>query len=221
MSKPSIQAVLFDLDGVLVDTPRYHAIAWQTVLSSLGGSITEEMVFLNEGRKAEEILIQLLNEVGLSPSAADLDLLVEKKREYFRRIAKVHFYPHTLDVIRKLKSWGMQLAIVSGCAKSSMQNVLTESQKNMFDLIQTSDDVPKAKPNPEPYDLARKKLKIKREACLAVENAPLGITSAKRAGMMCVAVESTLGREYLKEADYVIPNIGALLALPVFNHKTH
>lgn len=214
-----MQAILFDLDGVLVDTLHYHYLAWRKMFSELGGVVSEHTVLLHEGRNSREILPILIKESGVSVPPEEFDDFIERKRAYYRQIVKVRFYDGAVDVLNKLKSKGLRLAVVTACAQKTMEKSLNEEQRSIFDLIQTGDDVARAKPNPDPYDLARKKLGLAKEECLVVENAPLGITAAKRAGMKCVAVETTLAREYLEEADYVISNIRELLELPVLNHN--
>ena len=106
------------------------------------------------------------------------------------------------------------MAIVTACAQKTMQKSLDEEYRNLFDLIQTGDDVPRAKPNSDPNDLARRKLGLKPEECVVVENAPLGIESAKAAGIYCIAVETTLPRRYLEGADWYISEIRELVQVP-------
>ncbi|MGE5437612.1 MAG: HAD family hydrolase, partial [Syntrophothermus sp.] len=76
-----------------------------------------------------------------------------------------------------------------------------------FDVIVSGEDVHKAKPNPDPYLTAQKELGMAINECVVIENAPLGIESAKAAGMICIAIESTLGKEYLQKADFLINTI--------------
>lgn len=214
-----MRAVFFDLDGVLVDTSYYHYLAWKKVFDELGGVVSEETVFLQEGRNSREILPILIEESGVSLPAEEFDDFIERKRVYYQQIVNIKFYDGVTDVLRRLKSENFRLGVVTASARKTMERSLSEDQRSMFDLIQTGDDVVKSKPSPEPYDLARKKLGLERKDCLVVENAPLGITSAKRAGMKCVAVQTTLRKEFLKDADYIISNIKELLKLPIINHK--
>ncbi len=200
-----VKAVLFDLDGVLVDTLHYHYLGWQKMFSDLGAKISEHTVLLHEGRNSREILPILLDEANVVVPALEHDKFIEGKRSHYRKI---------VDVSR-LKASGLKVAIVTACSQKTMESSLSKEHRKLFDLIQTGDDVPRAKPNPDPYDLARKKLGFKKNECIIVENAPLGIESAKAAGMTCVAVETTLGAEYLGEADYIVSDIKEILELPV------
>jgi beta-phosphoglucomutase len=214
-SERTIKAILFDLDGVIVDTLHYHYLAWKEIFSNLGGMISERTVLLHEGRNSKEILPILLKEANVLATPQQYEEIIEKKRAYYRKIVKVHFYDGVVDFLKKLKDLGYLLVVVTACAQKTMKTSLNENERALFDFIQTGDDVPRAKPNPDPYDIARKKLGLEKHECLVVENAPLGIESAKRAGLFCVAVETTLSREYLKDADVILDDIRKLIDLPI------
>ena len=192
-----VKAILFDLDGVLVDTLHYHYLAWQKMFADRGGTISEHTVLVHEGRNSYEILPILMKEAGIFIPQEEYDNFIDEKRAYYRKIVKVEFYNGALEVINELKN-NYQVAVVTACSQKTMLKSLNAENRALFDLIQTGDDVPRAKPNPDPYDLAREKLGLKQEECIVVENAPLGVTSAKAAGIKCVAVETTLKREYLQ-----------------------
>jgi beta-phosphoglucomutase len=214
-SDRSIKAILFDLDGVIVDTLHYHFLAWQEVFSKIGGQVSEHTVLLHEGRSSKEILPILLHEANLDVAFDQFDEIIEKKRVYYRKIVKIRFYHGVMDLLRKLKGLGYLLVVVTACARKTMETSLNAKERELFDIIQTGDDVPRAKPNPDPYDMARMKLGLRKQECLVVENAPLGIESAKEAGLYCVAVETTLSHEYLGKADVIIEDIGKLIDLPI------
>ena len=88
-----------------------------------------------------------------------------------------------------------------------MLNIGIESLLELFDVRITGDLEKKIKPSPDPYLRAAKILKVANESCLVIENAPLGIESAKKAGMTCIADSSTLGKKYLLKAERVVLNI--------------
>lgn len=210
-----VKAVLFDLDGVLVDTLHYHYLGWQKMFSDMGAKISEHTVLLHEGRNSREILPILMEEAHINIPSQEHDHFIEGKRSHYRKIVDVRFYDGAIDVVKSLKKRGLKMAIVTACSQKTMEKSLAVHYRTLFDLIQTGDDVSRAKPNPDPYDMAREKLGFAKEECVVVENAPLGIESAKAAGMTCIAVETTLGAEYLSEADYIVSDIREILVLPV------
>jgi beta-phosphoglucomutase len=209
-----IRGVLFDLDGVIADTLHYHYLAWQHMFEKRGGSVSEQTVLLHEGRASREILPILMEESGAHIPEKEWHSFIEEKRAYFRSIVKVAYYAAAFEIIEALKQRGFKVALVTACALKNMQHALSREQRGHFDFIITGDEVSRAKPNPDPYLAAARQLGLKAEECLVVENAPLGIEAAKNAGMYCIAIETTLGREYLKLADCIVPRIEDLLEVP-------
>ena len=210
-----IRGVLFDLDGVIIDTLHYHYLAWQHMFAKLGGHVREHTVLLHEGRASREILPTLMEEAGVSiPEDKQADF-IEEKRAYYRTIVHVQHYPGAFEVIDTLKGRGYKIALVTACAQKNMQHSLDRTHQEHFDFIITGDEVPRAKPFPDPYLTAAREIGVSPSDCLVVENAPLGIEAAKSAGMYCVAVETTLAREYLQSADCILPDIRDLLQLPI------
>jgi beta-phosphoglucomutase len=175
-----------------------------------GGTVGEHTVLLHEGRKSREIMPILLEEAGISIPQADWNEFIEKKRAYYRSIVNVGYYENAFKVIDELRTRGFKVALVTACALKNMQHSLDKAGQAHFDFIVTGDEVPRAKPYPDPYLTAANQLGIPPENCVVVENAPLGIESAKNAGMFCVAIETTLGREYLGKADCIVKNISEL-----------
>jgi beta-phosphoglucomutase len=201
------QAVLFDLDGIIVDTLHYHYRAWNYMFEKRGGIISEHTVLLHEGRNSREILPILMKEACVNIPDAEQEQFIEEKRAYYRSIVQVQHYPQAFKVIDELKSRGLKVALVTACALKNMQHSLDSAQQAHFDFIITGDEVPRAKPFPDPYLTAALQLKVDPQHCIVVENAPLGIEAARNAGMYCIAIETTLGREYLSLADCILGNI--------------
>jgi beta-phosphoglucomutase len=208
-----IRGVLFDLDGVIVDTLHYHYLAWKHMFKQRGGAVCKHTVLLHEGRSSREILPILMEQSGVSIPAEQWDEFIEQKRAYYRSIVRVKQYPKAFAVIDELKKRGFKVALVTACALKNMQHALRSDQQAHFDFTITGDEVPRAKPFPDPYLAASGRLGIQPEQCLVVENAPLGIEAARSAGMYCVAIETTLGREYLASADCILRSIVELLDL--------
>jgi len=213
-----IRGVLFDLDGVIVDTLHYHYLAWKHMFGTLGGSpVSELTVLLHEGRNSREILPILMKETGVAIPEGQQAAFIEAKRAYYRSIVQVTQYPRALQTIDELRGRGLKVALVTACALKNMQHCLNPEEQAHFDFIITGDEVPRAKPFPDPYLMVARQLGLRPEECVVVENAPLGIEAARNAGMRCVAIETTLGKEYLKSADHVLPNVAALLSLPILS----
>lgn len=209
-----ISGVLFDLDGVIVNTLHYHFLAWKHMFEQRGGSVSENTVLLHEGRNSREILPILMKEAGVDIPVDEQGQFIEEKRAYYRSIVQVTQYPNAFDVIDALKSRGFKVALVTACALKNMQHSLSNKQQAHFDFIITGDEVPRAKPFPDPYLAAARQLALEPQQCVVVENAPLGIEAAKNAGMFCIAIETTLGRDYLKSADCILQSIIELLDEP-------
>ena len=207
------RAVLFDLDGIIVDTLHYHYLAWQHMFEKFGGSVREHTVLLHEGRASREILPILMKESGVTIPEEEQEPFIEQKRAYYRSIVEAKQYAHAFDVIGVLKSRGLKIALVTACALKNMQHSLDQEQQAYFDFIITGDEVPRAKPFPDPYLTAARQLGVDPRECIVVENAPLGIESARRAGMYCIAIETTLGRKHLASADCILGNIAELPAV--------
>jgi beta-phosphoglucomutase len=209
-----IEGVLFDLDGVIVDTLLYHYLAWKHMFEMRGGTVSEHTVLLHEGRNSREILPILMEETGVSIPEEQQEQFIETKRAYYRSIVQVRQYPNAFAVIDTLRRRGYKIALVTACALKNMQFSINPEQQEHFDFILTGDEVSRAKPFPDPYLTAANRLGLKPDTCMVVENAPLGIEAAKNAGMYCVAIETTLGKEYLSSADCILQDIRELLNLP-------
>jgi beta-phosphoglucomutase len=206
-----IKAILFDMDGVIVDSLHYHYLAWDKMFRDRGGKVIEHTVLLHEGRNSREILPILMEETKVHIPENEWDDFIERKREYYRSIVELKYFPNVFETIQELKSRGLKTALVTASAKKNMEKAIPEDKRQLFDVILTAENFRKAKPNPDPYLEAQKRLGVSVNECVVVENAPLGIEAAKNAGMICIAVETTLGREYLTQADFIINSIEELL----------
>lgn len=202
--------ILFDLDGVLIDSPRIHAQSWVEVFKPYGINLPHERLHRDEGRKAVEIAENISNEYNLDIGEEDISGLIARKRDYYRRNAQRGFHVGVRAVIEILKSSGWLLGIVSGSVRENMNTALYEHELELFDVKITAEDYSHGKPDPEPFLMGCKALNLCIGESFAVENAPLGIESAKAAGLNVIALTSTLPSSELKNADEIIDRIDRL-----------
>lgn len=203
-----IKAVLFDLDGVLIDSLDIHFQAWTEVLRSYGvHNLTRFDVALREGEKAEVSAREFAKKFGLELTKEDITALLAKKRSIYAENAPKALTPGAGNLLRKLKREGFQIGLVTGSVAKNLKEIMTAEEWDIFDMMITGGEVTEAKPSPEPYIKAAEKLGLRTEDCLAIENAPLGIESAKKAGMKVIAITSTLPADYLREADWIVDSI--------------
>ncbi len=211
----AFRAVLFDMDGVIVDSLHYHYLAWRKMFDERGGSVSKHSVLLHEGRNSREILPLLMEEAGIHIPEEEREAFIDRKRKYYRSIVTVSHYEGAFDVVYEMRRRGFRTALVTASALRNMETAIPDRHRTAFEAIVTGDEVPRAKPFPDPYLIAARKLGIGPEECVVIENAPLGIESARNAGMYCIAVETTLGEEFLQEADVIVQSIRDVLSMEI------
>ncbi len=199
-----IEAVLFDFDGVLADTMNDNFLAWKKAFANFGVNIKKKEYYLLEGLKVNDVA-KLLSK---QHNAIDLSFfrIVNLKNRYYLENHSLCFYSEIPEIIKMLKEQNKLIAIVSASPKQKLKRTVPKDFLDIFNSVISGDDYSKGKPDPEPYLTAMRKLKIKPYECVVVENAPLGIKSAKSAGAYCIAITTTLSKKYLKEADRIVRN---------------
>ncbi len=188
------------MDGVLLASMEQHLEAWQFAFRKYDVMVDPEDFFHLEGRGVKSVVEDLTAKYGIDPSLAPL--LMESKIRYYDQIYKPEFYDGLFPLLEYVTAQKIKLAIVTGGGRDRVQRLVDEYFDSVFAIIITSDDVKNTKPYPEPYLKAASGLGVAPGSCIVVENAPLGIRSAKRAGMRVIAIQTTLGKEFLQEADY-------------------
>jgi beta-phosphoglucomutase len=198
-------AVLFDLDGVIIKSMEQHLEAWQYAFSNFGARITAEDFYDLEGRG-----VRVVSEILAKKFKIPLNRAPEirrRKNAYYDRIAKIEYYEGLFPLLIDLKENDKKLAIITGSIKKRVQKLINGRLNGFFSAIVTSEDVEHTKPFPEPFLKGAELLKVPPQNCIVIENAPLGIEAAKRAGMMVFAVTSTVPVEQLRNADYIFPSL--------------
>ncbi len=207
-------AILFDMDGVVLDSMPAHLLTWQRTLAPLGIELTADDLYPLEGIPTEPTAQRLTEQfLGRACSDEEAQRLADAKRTLFRQIFTPAFVPGIVPLLHDLRGRGYRLGLVTGSARRVVEESLASTGiTSLFDAVVTGDQVSKGKPDPEPYRTAAARLGFSPARCLVVENAPLGIRSAKAAGMGCVALETSLPAERLTGADQVFPDARALRA---------
>jgi len=204
------KAFLFDFDGVLARTMEDNYLAWANTFAQFGMALTRDDYFPLEGRNPKNVARILLKHFGKSEDLADS--LSRLKDTYYLAHHSFQLYSGAESLLRELKETA-SLALVTGAGRQRLEGSVPDNFLAQFDAIVTGEADREDKPSPQPYLEAAKKLGLEPSSCLVIENAPLGVESAKKAGMDCVAITSTLGREHLKQADFIVEKITELRTL--------
>ena len=214
-----IQAVIFDMDGVITDTMPYHFEVWKDLFLREGIPVTHEDIYKREGQKGIDSVREIFTEYGKSFSEDHARALLKEKEELFQKIFKRHFIPGALDFVRSLHAQGFKLALVTGTSRIEALKLLPEDIFALFHTSVCGCEVKNGKPDPEPYLIALRKLGITADEAVVIENAPFGIRSAKAAGLKCLALETSLPRPYLNQADAVYQSFGDLISHVQFENS--
>lgn len=211
-----LNAVIFDFDGIIVDTEPLHYKAFQELLVPRGlGYSWEEYMELYIGFDDRDAFREAFRVHGRALSEDDLKELIRGKAAAFLDIVSggVAAYPGVVELIRSL-SGTLPLALCSGALKSDIEPILKQlGLTDAFDVKVTADEVAASKPDPESYRLAVQRLqerfpgKVDAAASIAVEDTPAGITSATGAGLKVLAVTNSYPREKLSGASRVVNSL--------------
>jgi len=202
-----LRCLLWDLDGVLVDSSPYHYQAFQRLLAELGRTLDEEF-FRTQllGLRNDAILTRLLGPL----SSEELARLSRRKEELFRGLiaGRVRPLPGAVELVREAQARGLPQAVVSSTPRENISLVLASlGLREAFAVVVGEEDVGRGKPDPEGFLLAASRLGCPPEACTVVEDAPEGVEAAKGAGMRCLAVATTRPPELLQRADLVVSSL--------------
>jgi HAD superfamily hydrolase (TIGR01509 family) len=203
------QGVLWDMDGVLVDTGEFHFRAWAAVLPGYGIPFSRDLFRDTFGMNNAGILSILLGE-KFTP-----ELLVEiggQKEIEFRKAVRGHVQPlpGVLDWLERLKATGFQQGIASSAPVENIDALVDElGLRSYFDTLVSGFDLP-GKPDPALFLQVAGQMQVPSSRCIVVEDAMAGVEAAKRAGMKCIAVTTTNSAHALEAADIIVERLDAL-----------
>jgi beta-phosphoglucomutase len=181
-------AVIFDMDGVLLDSGAHHRDAWRQLLTELGVEPVPDVWRRTIGRPAEEAVADLLDRpVGAEEAAT----LARRKREHYARLAARGMLPvaGAPAFVTLLAAEGVPRAVATSASRHEVESLLTEiGVREHFEVIVTADDVRWGKPNPEVYLRAAELLELPPKGCLVFEDSVVGIHAARNAGMRVIGL---------------------------------
>jgi beta-phosphoglucomutase len=181
-----VNGIIFDLDGVLVDSMPAHYKAWEIAFREVANiKVDERMIYLLEGMRGSDLVKTIFEQKGFNNHSL-VEEVNNKKNEIFKTISSIGPYDDTKEIIASLEC---SKAVVSGSAKEDVETIIYRSfGKTLFDIIITADDIEKGKPDPYSFTIALRKMNLKPSRTIVVENAPLGVQAANNAGIKCVVV---------------------------------
>lgn len=195
-----MEAVVFDFDGVIVQSMEQHAEAYRRVLEPLGIPVSERAVLMREGARSETIIRDLATAADKTLTDVQVEELADSKQKVFREMGTPGLYPCADMVLRQVWEQGVPSAVVTGTRRTNMEQMIPDLIAG-FTAVQTQETYTQDKPHPEPYLNAAKALGIEPSQCVAVENAIRGVESAKAAGYgHVIAITTTLSAEDLEPA---------------------
>jgi HAD superfamily hydrolase (TIGR01509 family) len=202
-----MDGIVFDMDGVLIDSHPVHRDAWRKFLATIGRTVTnEELDFILEGRRREEILRHFLGCISPAKVAEyghRKDLIFEENFE------NVKLIPGVLDLLNRLESSGLVAGLATSASAGRTRGTLLRlGLQKKFVAVVTGDDVNAGKPDPAVYKVAAERMNLPPERLLALEDAPCGVQAAKSAGMKCVGVSTNGRADMLRRcgAEFVVPD---------------
>ena len=215
-------AVIFDFDGVIVDTEPLHYAAFQRILEPLGlGFSWDQYIETYMGFDDRDAFLEAFRTEGQTLLPQELARLVDAKAIIFQEVIRdgIKAYPGVIELITDLRAAGLPLAICSGALLSDITPILKILNiSNCFDTIVTAEEVAKSKPDPECYRTAFSRLlachpdrDVTAGQTIAIEDTPAGIQSAKAAGLQVIAVTNSYPETSLSEADHIITSLKKLI----------
>ncbi len=202
----AVEAVLWDMDGVLVDTAPFHYQAWRDLFAGEGKELSEEEFRATFGLRNDAILRANLGEMP----EERLRELGQKKEELFRTAihGRVEPLPGAVALVRKLREAGVKEAVVSSAPRQNVETLLQAlGLSDAFDALVAEEDAQRGKPDPQGYLIAANRLGRRPDNCVVIEDALGGVEAAKRAGMRCIGLAAQREPGTLEQADLVVTSL--------------
>lgn len=182
-----MRGIIFDMDGVLIDAMPFHAEAMRIAINEeTGHNIDKKIVYLLEGMPGPELIKEIFKRDNISNKDGDdlAEKISKRKKELFKQIQKSQAIEGAKELIEDLRYCNCLKALVSGASKKEIEAILDENiGLKSFDVVIAGDDIEEGKPHPSPFQTALQRMNLKPSEAIVVENAPLGVEAAIRAGI--------------------------------------
>jgi beta-phosphoglucomutase len=201
-------AVLWDMDGTLVDSEEYHWRSWRDTMASEGVAITHDQFLKTFGQRNDSILPQWLR---AGTSAEHMQRVGDSKEELYRKLVHdgdLKPLPGVMEWVRRLREQGWRQAVASSAPRKNIEVVLEViGLAGFFDALVSAEDVTAGKPDPQVFQKGAERLGMPASRCIVVEDAVPGVEAARRAGMRCIGVSR---KGLLDGADVVVRSLADL-----------
>lgn len=207
------------MDGVLFDSMPNHSYAWSHAMTQFGLEMTAYEAYLHEGRTGSGTINVLAQRYwGRDATPEEVERIYAAKSKLFSTLPEPKPMPGALEALTAARELGCKIVLVTGSAQASLLEHLELYYPGFFrqELMVTGFDVKHGKPHPEPYLMGLQKAAVKAEEAIVVENAPLGVESAHKAGIFTIAANTgPLEDHLLKDAgaDIVVPSMQDVASL--------
>lgn len=216
IGEEGLEAVLFDMDGVLFDSMKNHTLAWYKTMAGMGIACERDEFYLYEGATGEWTINRIFRRAyGREATAEEIEGIYAEKSRWFNELPLVEVMPGAKEVLEQVRELDLIPVVVTGSGQRSLLERLEREFPGVFaaERMVTAFDVRQGKPHPEPYLKGLEKAGVTAAEALVVENAPLGVQAAVAADIFTVAVNTgPIPAEKLREAGagVVLPGMPAL-----------
>ncbi len=208
MEAENTKAILWDLNGVIIDDMEVHFHAFQRYLRDIGLDMTRDyFVDYCTGTPPNEVFGKLFSDNDCDIS---IDEATEKKRDYYFEVlaGRMVMLPGVLKLLESAREIGWRQAVASGATKIEVATIVAGfGIGEYFGALVASEDVKRGKPDPEPFMLAADKLGVGYENCVVIEDGEYGLRAANAAGMRSIGVTNTQDAQSLASADVVVKSL--------------
>ncbi|MCI0336045.1 MAG: HAD family phosphatase [Acidobacteria bacterium] len=202
------RAVIWDLDGTLIDSSAFHWEAWQAVMAVEKIALTYEQYVADFGKRNDEILRGRLGADLQESDIARISLAKEEKYRELVRIRELELLPGAGPWLQQLKADAWLQALATSAPRGNIDAVFAALDiEKYFDVVISSEEVKHGKPHPDVFLAAAERMTIEPEICIVIEDAPAGIEAAHRAGMKAIGVRTTHPE---LQADWVVESLQQL-----------